>query len=288
MRMRGLSHNSGTENRYWYNGKEYHQELGLGLYDYGFRWYDPAVARFVSVDPLAEEFKHYTTYQYAGNMPIWAIDLDGLEPASPGHNIGEVRVAPIQGAAEASQNLHYWQWSQRPAPAATGSGKWVQSTRPVEIGPRERFDNTTIPSPIRPENSENYRIENVSSDIVDNPRIAPTDIGNVAGGTYGETRTRLVTDPETGNRSLVPKLHDGTDIAAEPGETVRSARYGEVTEIRISFENNEYAAGSYGNFVTVTTTENGQTITLIYNHLNGVSVQVGGRSISRFDYRSSG
>ncbi|MEZ4777338.1 MAG: hypothetical protein R3D00_29445 [Bacteroidia bacterium] len=37
----------------------------LGWYDYGFRWYGPEEARFVSVDPLAEDFAHMTTYQYA-------------------------------------------------------------------------------------------------------------------------------------------------------------------------------------------------------------------------------
>jgi len=56
-----------------------HQEFNLGLYDYGFRWYDPAIARFVSVDPLAEKFPYLTTYQYASNTPIQAVDLDGLE-----------------------------------------------------------------------------------------------------------------------------------------------------------------------------------------------------------------
>ena len=79
MRMGGLSYNSGTENRYRYNSKEYHQELGLGLYDYGFRWYDPVIARFVSVDPLAEKFTHNAVYAYAENRPIDGIDLEGLE-----------------------------------------------------------------------------------------------------------------------------------------------------------------------------------------------------------------
>jgi len=51
----------------------------LGWYDYGFRWYDPVVARFVSVDPLAEQFYYLTTFQYASNDPIANIDLDGLE-----------------------------------------------------------------------------------------------------------------------------------------------------------------------------------------------------------------
>ena len=33
----------------------------------------------MSVDPLAPEYPWYTPYQFAGNKPIWAIDLDGAE-----------------------------------------------------------------------------------------------------------------------------------------------------------------------------------------------------------------
>jgi RHS repeat-associated protein len=66
--------------RFQYNGKEKVSDLGLGLYEYGFRWYDPTMARFVQVDPLAEKFPHWTTYQYTGNSPIVNIDMDGLEP----------------------------------------------------------------------------------------------------------------------------------------------------------------------------------------------------------------
>jgi hypothetical protein len=52
----------------------------LTHYDYGFRIYNPAIARFLSVDPLAPSYPWYTPYQFAGNMPIVAVDLDGLEP----------------------------------------------------------------------------------------------------------------------------------------------------------------------------------------------------------------
>lgn len=37
-------------------------------------------SRFLSIDPLAAKFPYYSPYQFAGNMPIWANDLDGLEP----------------------------------------------------------------------------------------------------------------------------------------------------------------------------------------------------------------
>jgi hypothetical protein len=43
------------------------------------RIYDPRLGRFLSVDPLTQEYPYYTPYQFAGNKPIWAVDLDGAE-----------------------------------------------------------------------------------------------------------------------------------------------------------------------------------------------------------------
>lgn len=67
--------------RYGFNGKENDNEVkGEGnQQDYGMRIYDPRIARFLSVDPLSPEYPWYTSYQFAGNTPIQAIDLDGLE-----------------------------------------------------------------------------------------------------------------------------------------------------------------------------------------------------------------
>ena len=74
--------NCANSYRYGFNGKEKDIE-GMGgggsTYDYGFRIYNPQIARFLSTDPLTAGFPWYTPYQYAGNKPIWAIDLDGLE-----------------------------------------------------------------------------------------------------------------------------------------------------------------------------------------------------------------
>lgn len=52
---------------------------GGSTYDYGFRIYNPQIAKFLSVDPLTKKFPMLTPYQFASNIPIWAIDLDGLE-----------------------------------------------------------------------------------------------------------------------------------------------------------------------------------------------------------------
>jgi RHS repeat-associated protein len=66
--------------RYGFNGKELDKDMDGNNYDYGFRIYNPALGRFLSTDPLTREYPWYTPYQFAGNTPIQAIDLDGLEP----------------------------------------------------------------------------------------------------------------------------------------------------------------------------------------------------------------
>src|SRR5258708_21738888 len=81
MEMPGRSYEATSSYRYGFNGKESDNEVsGQGnIYDYGFRIYNPRLGRFLSVDLLFNLYPYYTPYQFAGNMPISAIDLDGLE-----------------------------------------------------------------------------------------------------------------------------------------------------------------------------------------------------------------
>lgn len=75
------SPDSGSKYRYGFNGKENDNEVkGAGNeIDYGMRVYDPRVGRFLSVDPLQKKYPWYTPYQFSGNTPIQAVDLDGRE-----------------------------------------------------------------------------------------------------------------------------------------------------------------------------------------------------------------
>jgi|GEM_PF-4510897 len=80
--MPGRKFTSTTNYRYGFNGKEEDDEVkGDGnQQDYGMRIYDTRLSKFLSVDPLVKEYPELTPYQFAGNRPIEATDLDGAEP----------------------------------------------------------------------------------------------------------------------------------------------------------------------------------------------------------------
>ena len=113
MLLVGRNWEGGSEYRYGFNGKESDKETyGDGnIYDYGFRIYNPRLGKFLSVDPLTKGYAWYTPYQFAGNKPIVAIDLDGLEEYLVHYiynehlEITKIRVSTYKNAKGNSQDM---------------------------------------------------------------------------------------------------------------------------------------------------------------------------------------
>ncbi len=74
MQMAGIGSNAGTENQYLYNGKAYSDEHDLHWYNYGARYYDPQLGRWMVVDPADQ---YYSPYTYVDNNPVRRVDPDG-------------------------------------------------------------------------------------------------------------------------------------------------------------------------------------------------------------------
>jgi len=79
--MPGRNTNTGSY-RFGFQGQEKDDEIkgGGNSLSFRFRIYDPRLGRFLSVDPLTASYPWYTPYQFAGNTPIYAIDIEGAEP----------------------------------------------------------------------------------------------------------------------------------------------------------------------------------------------------------------
>jgi RHS repeat-associated protein len=79
--------NSERNYRFGFNGKENDEDWGKTIQDYGFRLYNPALGKFLSVDPLTQSYPELTPYQFASNSPIFCIDIDGLEGTTYEHTV---------------------------------------------------------------------------------------------------------------------------------------------------------------------------------------------------------
>lgn len=69
----------GDSYKYKFGGKEYQTEFDINSYDFGARNYDPALGRWMNIDPLAETSRKFSPYAYALDNPIYFIDPDGME-----------------------------------------------------------------------------------------------------------------------------------------------------------------------------------------------------------------
>lgn len=77
--MPGRTLNNGY--RYGFNGQEKDDEISGNGNElaFKFREYDARLGRFFTIDPLTDKFPYWTPYQFAGNTPIEARELEGLE-----------------------------------------------------------------------------------------------------------------------------------------------------------------------------------------------------------------
>jgi RHS repeat-associated protein len=98
-----------SPNRLKYTGRE---DDGTGLYYYRARYYDPAIGRFVSEDPIGFASGDMSFYVYVGNNPVNATDPTGMVEAKLIPIVSQLGMAwdwvagKVNRANQAAQNAY--------------------------------------------------------------------------------------------------------------------------------------------------------------------------------------
>ena len=123
---------NGTHHKYMFGGKEYDESFQtLNTYDFGARNYDPALGRWMNVDPLADKDEQVSWSPYCAfnNDPINKTDPDGQLPVPViGALIGavvDIAIQAIEISLDDTKTAKDFSWTSVGVSAvagATGAG----------------------------------------------------------------------------------------------------------------------------------------------------------------------
>lgn len=227
--------------------------------DYGARWYDPAVARWTSVDPFSEEYAFHSPYSYVLNNPTKLVDPFGLFPVEGNSEISKdfIEKKPISLGIEKRANEAYRTWVRdgRPTtvhpeiePAYLGNENQVYEISKLIVQLNERvLTNSTVETMLDsneeiPDNvviAEELTIEDLfNTDNMDNQWGPGKPSNGLMGGSWAGSNSFHIEDTYGTSIVFDLALVKGTRLAGAPetrvleGQVSSNGRFRGVIDLK--------------------------------------------------------
>ena len=141
-----------AENKYRFQqqelqNKEFSDGSGLEMYEFKYRFDDPQIGRFWSVDPIADSFPHNSPYAFSENRVINGVELEGLEwagIANPSSSVAIERNKRMDPYFDKLVQLAWAPWNTVDRMNAAGNTHNPELKKQFQEEAKEAFTQTII------------------------------------------------------------------------------------------------------------------------------------------------